>query len=145
MAMSIEIKLPALGDNIDSGDVLEVKVHEGDVIRKDQGIVELETDKATVEVPSTHAGKVVKVHIKDGQTVRIGAPLITLEEAGAAAPAKLPAAPKPLGAAKSESPAPPPKPASSAPPTKAPSQAALASRKRRTPGSRRTIVQLVER
>jgi pyruvate dehydrogenase E2 component (dihydrolipoamide acetyltransferase) len=78
--MAIEIKLPVLGDNIDSGDVLEVKVQEGDQIQKDQGILEIETDKATVEVPSTHAGKVLKVHIKDGQTIRSGAPLITLEE-----------------------------------------------------------------
>jgi pyruvate dehydrogenase E2 component (dihydrolipoamide acetyltransferase) len=78
--MAIEIKLPALGDDIDSGDVLEVKVHEGEMIQKDQGILEIETDKATVEVPSTHAGKVLKVHIRDGQTVSIGAPLITLEE-----------------------------------------------------------------
>ena len=112
--MSIDIKLPALGDNIDSGDVLEVKVREGDVITKDQGIVELETDKATVEVPSTHAGKVVKVHIKDGQTIKIGASLITLEEsAAAAAPAK---PPSPAPAAKTPSPTSPATPTKSSTP-----------------------------
>ena len=48
--MAADITLPELGDGIDSGDVLEVLVRAGDIISKDQGIVELETDKATVEV-----------------------------------------------------------------------------------------------
>lgn len=112
--MSIDIKLPALGDNIESGDVLEVKVREGDVVTKDQGIVELETDKATVEVPSTHAGKVLKVHVKDGQTVKIGASLITLEESQVAAPASKPSAAPPTAAAAKSAPA-KPAPASAAP------------------------------
>ena len=59
--MTTEIRLPDLGDGIESGDVLDVLVREGDPIAKDQGIVELETDKATVEVPCTMAGKVIKV------------------------------------------------------------------------------------
>lgn len=79
--MSTEVKLPELGDGIDSGDVLEVLVREGDTIRKDQGIVELETDKATVEVPSSLAGKVTRVHVQVGQTVPVGATLITVEPA----------------------------------------------------------------
>ena len=116
--MPIEIKLPSLGDQIDSGDVLEVKVHVGDVIQKDQGIVELETDKATVEVPSTHAGKVLKIHVKDGQTIKIGAALITLEETAVSAAA--PATPaKPAKQAASAK-APEPKPAQSSQPTVTP-------------------------
>jgi len=91
--MAIEIKLPELGDGIDSGDVLTVFVKEGDVIEKEQSIVELETDKATVEVPSTHAGRVTKVLVKTGQSVPIGAPLIALEAAAGAATQK-PAAEK---------------------------------------------------
>jgi pyruvate dehydrogenase E2 component (dihydrolipoamide acetyltransferase) len=92
--MSIEVRVPDLGDGIESGDVLEILVREGDQIKKDQGIVELETDKATVEVPSSHAGKVAKVHIKSGQSVAVGAVLVTLEaEAGAAASAPAKAAP----------------------------------------------------
>jgi pyruvate dehydrogenase E2 component (dihydrolipoamide acetyltransferase) len=120
--MAIDIKLPALGDNIDSGDVLEVKVREGDVIKKDQGILELETDKATVEVPSTHAGKVVKVHVKDGETVKIGASLITVEETQGAASAPAASPPKASAAAaktpkEEEKPSPKPaaKPAPDAP------------------------------
>ena len=77
--MTIEIKLPDLGDGIDAGDVLEILVQEGDQIAVDQSIVEVETDKATVEVPSTHAGKVLQVHVSAGQSVSIGNPLITVE------------------------------------------------------------------
>lgn len=93
----IEIKLPELGDGIESGDVLEVLVREGDVIAKDQGIVELETDKATVEVPSTHAGTVKKVHVSSGDTIKIGATMISIEAAAASAPK--PTAPAPAPAA----------------------------------------------
>jgi len=91
----IEIKLPELGDGIESGDVLEVLVREGDVITKDQGIVELETDKATVEVPSTHAGTVKKVHVSSGDTIKIGATMISIEVAAAAASTPKSAAPAP--------------------------------------------------
>lgn len=76
---TIDVKLPNLGDGIKSGDILEVLVSEGDTIKKDQGIAEVETDKASVEVPSSHAGKVTKVHIKQGDTVEIGGVLVTLE------------------------------------------------------------------
>ena len=107
---TIEVKLPNLGDGIKSGDILEVLVKVGDTIKKDQGIVEVETDKASVEVPSSHAGKVTQVLVAQGQSVPIGGTLLTLEvseSAGAAAPA--PAKPAPTAQA---TPAPaPPKPA----------------------------------
>jgi len=77
--MPIEIKLPNLGDGIDTGDVLELLVKEGDIVAKDQGIIELETGKATLQVPSSAAGKVSKVHVKAGQTIPPGALLLTLE------------------------------------------------------------------
>ena len=89
----IDIKLPELGDGIESGDVLEVLVREGDVITKDQGIVELETDKATVEVPSSHAGTVKKVHVNSGDTIMIGATMISIEASVSSAPKSPPAAP----------------------------------------------------
>lgn len=102
--MSIQVRVPNLGDGIESGDVLNILVREGDQIKKDQGIVELETDKATVEVPSSHAGKVSEIHIKAGQSVAVGAVLITLEaEAGAEAPR--PAAKPSPAAAKPAAPA----------------------------------------
>lgn len=82
--MAIEVKLPSLGDGIDNGDVLELLVKEGDVVAKDQGIIELETGKATLQVPSSAAGKVVKVHVQTGQTIPPGALLLTLEGSEAA-------------------------------------------------------------
>jgi pyruvate dehydrogenase E2 component (dihydrolipoyllysine-residue acetyltransferase) len=109
----IEIKLPELGDGIESGDVLEVLVSEGDVIAKDQGIVELETDKATVEVPSSHAGTVTKIHVSSGDTIRIGASMISIEAevATEAPPAPATLAPVP----KETPPAAPPIPVEQAP------------------------------
>ena len=94
--MATEIRLPDLGDGIDSGDVLDILINVGDQIAKDQGIVELETDKATVEVPCTVAGKVTKVLVTMGQTVKVGEPLISVEasagQAATSSPATLPPA-----------------------------------------------------
>ena len=94
--MATAIKLPELGDGIESGDVLEVLVKVGDVIKDGQDIVEIETDKATVPVPSSAAGKVTKILVKQGDTVPIGGALIEIEAVGAAAasaPAEAPAKP----------------------------------------------------
>lgn len=76
--MEIEIKLPELGDGIESGDVLEVFVSEGDHVDKDQDIVEIESDKSTAPIPSTHRGVVSKIHVGEGDTVAVGGPLVTL-------------------------------------------------------------------
>ncbi|MGI9519839.1 MAG: 2-oxo acid dehydrogenase subunit E2 [Pirellulaceae bacterium] len=124
--MAIEIKLPELGDGVDNADVLEVLVSEGESIEVDQGIIELETDKATAVVPSPHAGKVVKVHVAEGDTVPVDAVLLTIEAVGA----KEPAAPAPAEPEVSQSPPEPvpeppapaakPEPAATAPPTPTP-------------------------
>ena len=116
--MAIDVKLPELGDGITSGDVLEVLVAEGDTVKKDQGLLEIETDKATVTVPSPSAGKVVKVLVSAGQAVPIGGVILQLEGASAEAPKA--AAPKPA-------PAPEPKaepPKAEAPKAEAPKPAA---------------------
>jgi len=77
--MAIEFRLPELGENIESGDVVAVLVREGDEVQAEQAIVEIETDKATVDVPCPHAGRVTQIHVKVGDTVPVGALLITLE------------------------------------------------------------------
>ena len=84
--MSVEVKLPDLGDGIDSADILNVLIAEGDTVDKDEDSVEIETDKATAEVPSTHSGTVTKVHVGVGETVAVGATLITIETSDAPAP-----------------------------------------------------------
>lgn len=116
--MAVEIKLPPLGDGVDSGDVLELLVAEGDVIEKDQGVVEMETDKATVIVPSDFAGKVVSIKVGEGDTLEVGAVLMTIEASEAAAAEAPAAAPEPA-AAPTPAPAPAP-PAAQAPPAPAP-------------------------
>ncbi|MCY2973738.1 MAG: 2-oxo acid dehydrogenase subunit E2 [Planctomycetota bacterium] len=113
--MATEIKLPSLGDGIDSADVLELFVSEGDIVTKDQGLMELETDKATVTVPSPFAGKIVKLSVAAGQTVAVGSVIGEIETTGAAAPKAAPAAPAPV-----QAPAPPvqaPAPVAAAPAT----------------------------
>jgi len=81
--MTIEFKLPELGENIASGDIVKVLVAKGDVIQPNQGVFELETDKAVVEIPASDGGTVTKVHVKEGQKVNVGQVLLTLEPAEA--------------------------------------------------------------
>lgn len=97
--MTTKITLPNLGENIESGDVLSLLVSEGDRITVDQDIVEIETDKATMPVPSPTAGTVTKILVSEGDTVSVGAAILEIE-AGAAAPpstetASAPAEPTP--------------------------------------------------
>lgn len=111
--MAIEVKMPPLGDGVESGDVLELLVKEGDVIAKDQGILEIETGKATLQVPSPASGKVVRIHVQPGQTVPVGGLLLTLDpvEVSRAAETPTPAAAQPTRPPAAPSPPPPPAPA----------------------------------
>ena len=67
--MAVEIKLPALGEGVDSGDVLEIFVSVGDTVEKNETLVELETDKATVNIPTEVTGKITAIHVNEGDTV----------------------------------------------------------------------------
>jgi pyruvate dehydrogenase E2 component (dihydrolipoamide acetyltransferase) len=100
-----DFKLPELGENITAGDVVRVLVKAGDTIAKDQPVIELETDKATIEVPSSVAGVVKDVQVKPGEKVKVGQTILTVDgDAGAAA--KPAAAAKPEEAPKKEDEAP---------------------------------------
>ncbi len=88
--MANEFTLPSLGENIKAGDVLHVLIKAGDVVAVDQPVLELETDKATVEVPSSIAGTVAEVKVKDGDRIDVGQVIFTVT--GEAAPAATPAA-----------------------------------------------------
>lgn len=79
-----EFNLPELGENIQAGDVINVLVAVGDTIAPDQPVLELETDKATVEVPSSIGGVVKAIHIKPGDTIQVGQLILTVEGNGAA-------------------------------------------------------------
>jgi len=122
--MATEFKLPDLGENIASGDVVTVLVSEGDVVKPGQALLEVETDKAVIEVPCPPGGVVSKVLVKKGDTVKVGQALVMLDAAGSApakaAPAKA-AAPKAEPAKPAPAPTPAPAPAkATAPQPKAP-------------------------
>src|SRR5438067_11739044 len=82
--MSIEFKLPAVGENVDKADIGSLRVAAGDVISADQIVMEIETDKAVFELPCPHAGKVAKIHVKPGDSVHTGDVLLTIEESSGA-------------------------------------------------------------
>jgi len=75
-----DMKLPELGENIEGGDVLRVMVKPGDAIKKDQPVLELETDKATIEVPSSSAGVIKEVKVKAGEKVKVGQTIFVVDE-----------------------------------------------------------------
>jgi len=77
--MIVDFRLPHLGDGINSADVIKVNLKEGDKVEVDQVVVEIETDKATVEIPSDVAGIVKKVYVKNGQKANVGEPLVSIE------------------------------------------------------------------
>jgi pyruvate dehydrogenase E2 component (dihydrolipoamide acetyltransferase) len=81
--MSIEFQLPAVGENVDTAEVGSLRVAAGDVISADQVVMEIETDKAVFELPCPHAGKITKIHVKPGDTVKAGAVLLTIDESSA--------------------------------------------------------------
>ncbi|MBI4581592.1 MAG: 2-oxo acid dehydrogenase subunit E2 [Planctomycetes bacterium] len=92
--MAQEFKLPDLGEGVEYGDVVQVLVAEGDLIKPEQTILEIETDKAVVEVPCPFGGRIAKLHVKPGEKVKVGQTLVTIETNGAVlAPA--PQAPAP--------------------------------------------------
>ncbi len=86
--MALEIKVPTLGESVTEATVGQWFKHEGDAVARDEPLVELETDKVTIEVPAPATGKLEKIAVKDGDTVEVGALLAMLAEgeAGKAAP-----------------------------------------------------------
>ncbi|PPU38703.1 dihydrolipoyl dehydrogenase [Xanthomonas arboricola] len=130
----IEIKVPDIGDYSDVP-VIEVLVAVGDSVVKDQGLVTLESDKATLEVPSSAAGVVKELKVKVGDTLSEGALVLLLEAEGEAAapaaPAKADTKAAPAAAAAAAAPGskPPVTPSHRAPAEPAPSKPALASGK----------------
>src|SRR5579862_9682227 len=78
-----DFNLPELGENIKAGDVLRVLVKPGDMIAKDQAVLELETDKATIEVPSSVAGQVKDVRVKAGDKVKVGQAILSVDDGAA--------------------------------------------------------------
>src|SRR5947199_5617676 len=96
--MSIELKVPAVGESISEVEIGEWLKPEGAVVAKDENVVTLESEKATIELPSPVAGKITKILKQKGETASVGEVIGYMDEVGAA-PAKAPEA-KPAPAAK---------------------------------------------
>jgi 2-oxoglutarate dehydrogenase E2 component (dihydrolipoamide succinyltransferase) len=116
--MATEIKVPALGESVSEATVAKWFKSEGEAVAVDEAVVELETDKVTIEVPSPVAGIIAAITVKEGETVNVGAVLGAIAEGGAATAAPKPAAKKPAAAksapAPAAAPAPVPAPAAAA-------------------------------
>jgi len=89
-----EFKVPELGENVATGDVTKVLVNVGDTITQEQPVLELETDKATIEVPSSVAGVVKEIRVKRGDKVKVGSVILTVDSNGGGATAPQAAAPQ---------------------------------------------------
>lgn len=82
--MAFEFKLPDIGEGVHEGEIVKWLVKEGDFVREDQPMVEVMTDKATVEIPAPRAGKILKLSAKEGEVVKVGSVLVIIEEIGEA-------------------------------------------------------------
>jgi pyruvate dehydrogenase E2 component (dihydrolipoamide acetyltransferase) len=126
--MATEIKLPHLGENLEGGEVVAIKVAAGDQVKEGQPLLEVEAEKSTLEVPAPAAGRVAKVLVKKGDKVKTNQLLFLLEDGAA----DKESAPKPTAAATAapSQPAPPPTPAPqaqqpAAPPAAPPTSASV--------------------
>jgi pyruvate dehydrogenase E2 component (dihydrolipoamide acetyltransferase) len=126
--MSTEFKLPELGENIETIQVTRVLVKPGDTVTAEQPLLEVETDKATIEVPGDTAGTIESVLVSDGDEVSVGQVMVTFADGDAPAPAAAAPEPEPApettpGPAAKPVPAPAPEPAPAPPPPPPPSPA----------------------
>src|ERR1700694_4235453 len=83
----IEFKLPELGENIEQGDLVRLMIAPGSTVSTGQSVMELETDKAVVEVPSSVSGTVQEIRVKEGDKIKVGQVIFTVDGAeGKASP-----------------------------------------------------------
>ncbi len=107
--------LPDLGEGITEAQIVRLLIKPGEQIKQDQPLMEVETDKAAVEIPSPYAGVAKEVHVKEGQTVNVGSAIVTFDDGDGAAPAKAAASTTARGPA--AAPAPPAAKAAASQPT----------------------------
>ena len=103
--MTTEFRLPELGENIQSGKVISVLVSVGETIALDQPVIEVETEKALIEVPSSVEGRITEIRIEPGDDAEVGAAILVIEESGASAESAPPE--RDAGEASSEAAGPP--------------------------------------
>ena len=112
--MPVKFALPDLGENIESGDVIRILVDVGDRLAEDQTVIELETDKAVIEVPSSIDGTITEILVQQGDTIAVGQPILEVEAGEASAIEETPPA--------AEEPVPAPTPVEEPAPTPIPQE-----------------------
>src|SRR4051812_42513071 len=75
----MQFKLPELGEGVHEGELVKWKVKVGDLVKDDQALCEIMTDKATMEIPSAFTGKVAELHAKEGEVVHVGQLMLSFE------------------------------------------------------------------
>jgi pyruvate dehydrogenase E2 component (dihydrolipoyllysine-residue acetyltransferase) len=123
--MSRAFALPDLGEGLTEAEIVRVLVREGDVVREDMPLLEVETDKAQVEIPSPFAGRVERIHVEPGQTVKVGQVLVSFAD-GAEVPTESAGRRAPAPSAVAPPPAAPPRPPAGGPVPAAPATRRLA-------------------
>ena len=103
--MSVKFALPDLGENIESGDVIRILVDVGDSLAEDQIVIELETDKAVIEVPSSIDGTITEILVQQGDTIAVGQPILEVDAGEAPAVEEASPAPEPAPAPVPQEPA----------------------------------------
>src|SRR5687768_15820814 len=95
VTQTVEVTMPAMGESVTDGTILEWAKQVGDTVQQDETIVEISTDKVDAEVPSPASGTVVKIHAEEGDTVTVGQVLCEIEVGGSngSEPADAPAEP----------------------------------------------------
>jgi pyruvate/2-oxoglutarate dehydrogenase complex dihydrolipoamide acyltransferase (E2) component len=89
--MAQQFRFPDVGEGITEGEIVRWLVKEGDLVKADETLAEIETDKAVVEMPSPYAGTVLKLHFKEKDLIKVGQVLVTIGEKGEAVPVGAPA------------------------------------------------------
>src|SRR5207237_3267616 len=121
-----DVKLPDIGEGVAEGEIVHWLVKAGDAVKEEQPLVEVMTDKATVEVPSPRTGTIAALHVEEGAIVPVGTVIVSIAPEGAAAGAS---ASWPPAAASAPAPA-------AAPPSAGTTTAAVATRVQATPAVR---------
>ena len=103
--MPVKFALPDLGENIESGDVIRILVDVGDRLAEDQTVIELETDKAVIEVPSSVDGTVTEILVQQGDTIAVGQPILEVDAGEVPAVEEASPAPEPAPASVPQEPA----------------------------------------
>ncbi len=106
--MAYEVKLPDIGEGVAEGEIVRWLVKAGDAVREDQPLVEVMTDKASVEIPSPRTGTIEALHAEEGAMVPVGTVIVSIATAGDAPAPAAPAHAAPAAPAAAPAPAPPP-------------------------------------